>query len=109
MADGRAESETYAGEGAELSGETTYRTSSFDEIAARRHEFDAIFGPCNKKFMLGALALYGGFAELDTVFDTSRLQNEGMGPSPRFTDYLHVCERTSQSQTIAEQGMIDFA
>jgi len=86
-----------------------YRTVAFEEIAARRSEFDAIFGPCNKKFMLGAAQLYAGFAELDTVFDSSRLRLEDIGASPRFTDYLHVCERTSAGQTIAEQGMVDFA
>lgn len=93
---------------AEMS-EPTYRTVAFAEIAGRRPEFDAIFGPCNKKFMLAAAGLYAGFAELDTVFDSSRLRLEGMAASPRFTDYLHVCERTSALQTIADQGMIDFA
>jgi nucleoside-diphosphate-sugar epimerase len=88
--------------------DTNYRTVEFDEIAARRPEFDTIFGSCNKKFMLAAARLYAGFAELDTVFDSSRLQGEGMPASPRFTDYLHVCERSSVSRTIADQGMIDF-
>jgi hypothetical protein len=32
-----------------------------------------------------------------------------MGPSPRFTDYLHLCEQTSASQSIADQGTIDFS
>jgi nucleoside-diphosphate-sugar epimerase len=95
--------------GASVEMESGYRTVTFEEIAARRFEFDSIFGPCNKKFMLGAAKLYGGFAALDTVFDSSRLRMEGMPPSPRFTDYLEVCERSSAGQTIAEQGMIDFA
>ena len=89
--------------------EACYRTVEFAEIAARRTEFDTIFGPCNKKFMLAAAGLYAGFAELDTVFDPSRLRLEGVPPSPRFTDYLHVCERTSAARTIADQGTIDFA
>ena len=88
---------------------TDYRTVEFSEIAERRPEFDALFGRCNKKFMLMAAALYAQFAQLDTVFDSSRLRMEGMAPSPRFTDYLDVCERTSAAQTIADQGMIDFA
>lgn len=89
--------------------EASYRTVEFDEIADRRGEYDTLFGPCNKKFMTAAARLYAGFADLDTVFDPSRLRREGMAPAPRFTDYLHVCERTSASQSIAEQGMIDFA
>jgi nucleoside-diphosphate-sugar epimerase len=95
------------GEEAEPS-EACYRTVAFEEIAARRPEFDRIFGPCNKKFMLGAAQLYAGFAELNVAFDTRRLRMEGMAPAPRFTDYLHVCESTSASHTVAEQGMIDF-
>ncbi len=86
-----------------------YQTVDFEQIVERRGQFDEIFGPCNKKFMLGAARLYAGFAELDVVFDTTRLQAEGLAPSPRFTDYLAVCERTSVSHSIAEQGTIDFA
>ena len=97
------------GGGTVESRQTGYRTVAFAEIAARRPEFDVIFGRCNKKFMLAAAGLYAGFAELDTVFDSSRLRQEGMPAAPRFTDFLHVCERTSAAQTIADQGMIDFA
>lgn len=89
--------------------EMSYRTVAFEEIAARRPEFDALFGPCNKKFMLAAANLYAGFAGLDTVFDSSRLRMEGMPAAPRFTDYLRVCEDTSAKQTIADQGTVDFA
>jgi nucleoside-diphosphate-sugar epimerase len=97
-----------AGGGAETADEG-YQTVDFEEIAARRHDFDRIFGPCNKKFMLGAAKLYAGFAQLDTVFDSTRLRLEGVPASPRFSDYLQVCEQTSASKSIAEQGLIDFA
>ncbi len=86
-----------------------YETVPFEDIAARRGEFDQLFGPCNKKFMLGAAALYAGFAALDTTFDVSRLRQEGMPASPRFSEYLGVCEVSSSHQTIAEQGLVDFA
>jgi nucleoside-diphosphate-sugar epimerase len=89
--------------------EPGYRTVEFSEIAARRGEFSTLFGECHQKFMLKAAALYAGFAELDTVFDTSRLRMEGVPSAPRFTDYLAVCESTSAAQTIAEQGLVDFA
>lgn len=56
---------------------------TFEEIAERRFEFDSIFGPCNKKFRLGAAKLYGGFAALNTVFDSSRLPRERIAPRPR--------------------------
>jgi nucleoside-diphosphate-sugar epimerase len=93
----------------EFVADAAYETVPFEDIAARRGEFDELFGQCNKKFMLGAAALYAGFAALDTTFDISRLRSEGMGPSPRFSDYLGVCEESSSHQTIAEQGLIDFA
>jgi nucleoside-diphosphate-sugar epimerase len=86
-----------------------YRTVAFEAIASRKHEFDTLFGACNKKFMLKAAELYAGFAELDTVFDNSRLRMEGMPTAPRFVDYLPACELASADQTIAEQGLIDFA
>jgi hypothetical protein len=98
-----------AGGGDETEPAPAYRTVDFEEIAALRPEFDRIFGPCNKKFMLGAARLYAGFAELDVVFDSRRLRSEGMPASPRFTDYLPICQRTSASRSIADQGMIDFA
>lgn len=97
------------GDGESEPGEACYRTVEFSEIAARRSEFDTLFGPCNKKFMLAAAGLYAGFADLDTVFDPSRLRMEGLPAAPRFTDYLHVCERTSISRTIADQGTVDFS
>lgn len=89
--------------------EPHYRTVSFDAVVARRSEFDALFGPCNKRFMLAAARLYAGFAELDAVFDTGRLRAEGVAPSPRFADYLSVCEQSSAGQAIAEQATLDFA
>ncbi len=95
--------------GTDESAETVYQTVDFEQIAARRGEFDQLFGACNKKFMLAALNLYAGFAELDTVFDSSRLRSEGFNSSPRFTDYLATCEETSARYTIAEQGLVDFA
>jgi nucleoside-diphosphate-sugar epimerase len=105
----RARAELVAVGGGSVAVESGYRTVEFGEIAARRGEFDTLFGPCNKKFMLGAAGLYAGFAALDTVFDPSRLRMEGMPAAPRFTDYLHVCEQSSAAHTIADQGMIDFA
>jgi hypothetical protein len=100
---------TGGGGAQEEAADTLYQTVGFDDIVARRHEFDALFGPCNKKFMLAALRLYAGFSELNTVFDPTRLRAEGMPASPRFVDYLPVCESTSARKSIAEQGTIDFA
>lgn len=101
-------SESQTGDSADAD-EVCYRTVDFEEIAARRGDFDTLFGSCNKKFMLAAARLYAGFAELNTVFSPHRLFAEGMRPAVKFTDYLHVCERSSAGHTIADQGMVDFA
>jgi nucleoside-diphosphate-sugar epimerase len=88
---------------------TGYRTATVAEIEERKPEFDSLFGRCSKSFMMKAFKLYGGFAGLNTVFDTSRLRAEGMAASPRFCDYLGTCVESSGAMTIAEQMMIDFA
>jgi hypothetical protein len=86
-----------------------YRRVAVDVIESRRPEFDALFGTCNKNFMMKAIRLYGAFAGLDTVFETNRLRAEGFPASPRFSDYLEVCQQTSSSYSVAEQMLIDFA
>jgi len=86
-----------------------YRTATVEEIELRKPEFDTLFGRCNKGFMMKAIKLYGAFAGLNTVFDTSRLREEGFGPSPRFSEYIPVCQETSAAYTVADQMMIDFA
>ena len=88
---------------------TGYRTSTIEEIELRKPEFDTLFGRCSKAFMMKAIKLYGAFAGLNTVFDTSRLREEGFGPSVKFSDYIGVCQDTSSAYTVADQMMIDFA
>jgi len=88
---------------------TGYRTATIEEIEVRKPEFDTLFGRCNKGFMMKAIKLYGAFAGLDTVFDTSRLREEGFGASPKFSDYIAVCQETSAPYSVADQMMIDFA
>ena len=63
-----------------------YRSATLAEIEVRKPEFDTLFGRCHKGFMMKAIRLYGAFASLNTVFDTRRLRDEGIGASPRFAD-----------------------
>jgi nucleoside-diphosphate-sugar epimerase len=86
-----------------------FRHVSFQEAAEMQPHFDEMFGPCNKRFMLGAMRLYGSFASLNTTFDNSRALEEGVAKPPRFVDYLARCYDASKDITIAEQAMIDFA
>ena len=54
------------------------------------------------------MQLYGGFAELNYVFDSNRLRGEGLSASPPFTSYLSRCVETARGIPIAEQMKWDF-
>ena len=85
-----------------------FRQAEFQEAAALQPDFYTYFGRCNKRFMLGAMRLYGSFASLNAAFDNSRSLAEGIPQSPRFTDYIEACVRSSEHITIADQAAIDF-
>lgn len=86
-----------------------FRHASFHEAAELQPQFHELFGHCNKRFMLGAMRLYGNFASLNTIFDNSRALEDGVAKPPRFVDYLKMCQKTSKDITIADQAMIDYA
>jgi hypothetical protein len=71
-------------------------------------DFEKKIGPCNRRLMLRALRLYGAFAELNYVFDNSRLLAEGIRLSPRFADYLPLCAESMSGTTVPEQMHWDF-
>lgn len=79
--------------------------NDFNELA---HEFEERIGPCNRRLVMRALRLYAGFADLNYVFDNSRLLAEGISAPPRFTDYVGLCGRTTSHLSIPEQMQWDF-
>jgi nucleoside-diphosphate-sugar epimerase len=85
-----------------------YRHATHHDLAAMQDQFPDLLGPCNKRFVLKALKLYGSFAALNAVFDNSRLLGENFEAPPRFADYLGVCVQTSRRTPPTEQMMIDF-
>jgi nucleoside-diphosphate-sugar epimerase len=85
-----------------------YRRATLADLVAMQDQFPEILGPCNKRFVLRALRLYGAFASLNAIFDNSRLLAERFEAPPRFADYLGVCVQTSQHVPVTEQMMIDF-
>ena len=85
-----------------------YRKVSAHELSELAHEFQTRIGPCNRRLVLRALKLYAGFAELNYVFDNSRLLAEGLPPSPRLTSYIGLCAQTSADIPVAEQMQWDF-
>ena len=96
-----------AGRGIEPVG-ARYRKIGKDELAALAHDFESLVGPCNRRLMLRAMRLYGGFAELNYLFDNRRLLAEDIPPPPRLTDYIGLCAQTSEHVPIPEQMRWDF-
>jgi nucleoside-diphosphate-sugar epimerase len=85
-----------------------YRKIGLADIRAVAEEFRARLGDCNRRLVMRALKLYGGFAQLNYVFDNARLLAEGLPFPPRFTEYVHECVRTSAGVPLAEQMREDF-
>lgn len=86
----------------------TYRKIGTAEIAQVLPKMREIVPGANRRLLLRALQLYGGFAELNYVFDNTRLQAEGLAASPPFTSYLSRCVETARGIAIADQMKWDF-
>lgn len=93
--------------GAEPVGER-YRKVGVDDLKSLASSFESRIGQANPRLVLRALRLYSGFADLNYLFDNSRLLEEGIAVPPRFTDYLEVCVRSSSEVSIAVQMQWDF-
>ncbi|WP_252090860.1 cationic peptide resistance protein CprA [Pseudomonas sp. MWU13-3659] len=93
--------------GAEPVGER-YRKVDVDDLKSLASSFETRIGPANPRLVLRALRLYSGFADLNYLFDNSRLLEEGIAVPPRFTDYLDVCVKSSSGVSIATQMQWDF-
>ena len=96
-----------AGLGLEPAGHR-YRKVSADDLSELAHEFQTRIGPCNRRLVLRALRLYAGFAELNYVFDNSRLSQESLPPPPRLTSYIGLCAQTSAHIPVPDQMQWDF-
>jgi nucleoside-diphosphate-sugar epimerase len=62
----------------------------------------------NRRLLLRAMQLYGGFAELNYVFNNDRLRGAGLESSPPLTSYLSRCVETARGISIADQMKWDF-
>jgi nucleoside-diphosphate-sugar epimerase len=86
----------------------TYRKIGADEISQMMPKVRELVPGANRRLLLRAMQLYGGFAELNYVFDNRRLQREGLATSPPFTSYLSRCVDTARGIAIADQMKWDF-
>lgn len=84
-----------------------FRRVVADDLPQLARDLEERIGACNKRLMLRALRLYGYFAELNYVFDNSRLLAEYIAP-PRFSSYIGLCARTSAQIPIQQQMQWDF-
>ncbi|OVZ37651.1 NAD(P)H-binding protein, partial [Pseudomonas aeruginosa] len=85
-----------------------YRKVEVDDLKELAKSFESRIGPANPRLVLRALRLYSGFADLNYLFDNSRLLEEGISAPPRFTDYLDVCVQSSSAVSIPAQMQWDF-
>ncbi|NIF28921.1 NAD-dependent epimerase/dehydratase family protein [Pantoea sp. Tr-811] len=85
-----------------------YRRVGAHDLKSLASSFEERIGIANPRLVLRALRLYGGFADLNYLFDNSRLLDEGISPPPRFTDYLGACVNSSKDVSIASQMQWDF-
>lgn len=100
--------EAYAGAMGDAPVGERYRQVDSADLKELAADFNERIGPANPRLVLRALKLYGGFADLNYLFDNQRLLDEGIAAPPRFTDYLDVCVHSSRDISIPAQMQWDF-
>ena len=85
-----------------------YQQVDVDHLRELVPLFQERLGRVNRLLILRALTLYGAFAELNYVFDNTRLLAEGIPPSPPLASYIEQCVRTRESIPMTEQMAHDF-
>ncbi len=85
-----------------------FRRIEDKDIPALAPEFKAKLGIPNRRLLVKALKLYGGFSVLNYQFDNQRLINEGMDLPPVFPSYIKECINSTNGLTLIDQMMDDF-
>lgn len=78
------------------------------DIPALIPEFKARLGISNRRLVMKAMKLYGGFAMLNYQFDNRRLIDEGLDLPPSFPSYIKQCIDSTEGLPLLEQMMDDF-
>ena len=86
----------------------TFRKITEQEISSLASDFKTRLGITNRRLMVKALKLYGGFAVLNYQFDNRRLIDEGLEPPPPFPSYIDHCINSTNGLPLIEQMMDDF-
>ncbi|MGE0496301.1 MAG: SDR family oxidoreductase [Ramlibacter sp.] len=85
-----------------------YQQVAVNDLRSLVPLFEQRLGRVNRLLILRALTLYGAFAELNYVFDNSRLLAEGIAPPPPLASYIGECVRTSEGIPMTQQMAHDF-
>jgi len=86
----------------------TYRKIDKADLAHMLPKMRRIAPDANRRLLLRAMQLYGGFAELNYIFDNDRLRGLGLSASPPLISYLPRCVETGRGIPIADQMKWDF-
>ncbi|HVW69188.1 MAG TPA: SDR family oxidoreductase, partial [Steroidobacteraceae bacterium] len=86
----------------------SYRRIGSTEITTLLPRVRELVPGASRRLLLRAMQLYGGFAELNYVFDNTRLRSEGLPTAPPFTSYLSRCVESARGIAIADQMKWDF-
>jgi nucleoside-diphosphate-sugar epimerase len=87
--------------------ENPYRIVDFATIEQEQHRLRPLLGAGDEEHLLQALRVYYRFMEINAeIFDNSRLLEEGMPPSPKFTSYLSLCATRPADRSVYQQ-MVD--
>jgi nucleoside-diphosphate-sugar epimerase len=86
----------------------SYRRVEKEDLVEMLPKMKRVAPEANRRLLLRAMQLYGGFAELNYVFDNARLRGVGLAPSPPLTRYLSRCVETARGIPIADQMKWDF-
>jgi len=80
----------------------------FATLKRERSSWRDKLGPGDEDRLGGLLEILFRFSTCGVeYFDNSRLLAEGMSQSPKFTDYLNVCTKSSRGRSVYDQLAAD--
>ena len=85
-----------------------YRKVGRDDMRALAEEFASHVPEAHPRLIMRAMRIYGGFAEMNYVFDNHRMLDEGVPPPPRLVSYLGTCLDSVRGRSMLEMMQSDF-
>lgn len=85
-----------------------YRKVGAADMRALAERFAQQVPEAHPRLIMRAMRIYGGFAEMNYVFDNQRLLAEGIEPPPRLVSYLGTCLRSVRGRSMLEMMQADF-